>query len=425
MRPIARQHSRRRERGTALTELAILVPLFVIIFMWAQFFTDLGLVKLKAEEAARYALWEMAVQQPVGGAAASVQDRFKDLASPNVPEFQLARPMGTQSFTAPVTVTVAIADQLGEPFGGSIPQPNNGGGFWGQIASWLARFTGRVVDTMLRRFGLETTSSAQVTDVSMTVQDRAFPGFRFLPLLVRDPGPPRTVTVHASSPRMLVDSWKAWASKYNPSRGDIRNIETSPYESYGSNFPGDDGLPERVVSAWVANAAFFGLGNQLSSATRAFTYIGLRNPLSTDTHAGSTNSRDASGPITMLPGRTDSRGWTVSSGRPIKRYGGDFSSNYNSKETRSVGLSGEDHPRFTVPGRIYSTEWTGSGGTMTPVQSWHSRNPYTMMFDCRDVFYMGSVRGGGLGANTSRHKMDFASYQTRMYRSCPRGSNQW
>ena len=209
------------EEGTALTELAILAPIFILIFMWAQFFVDLGLVKLKAEEAARFALWEMAAQQPIGGTVSAVRDRFSDLASPPVAEFQKSTPIGTHSFTGAVTVNTTIRDRLGETFGGSIPQPQGGGGFWNTILGFLARVTGRVVDFMLGRFGLDTNTAAQVTEVSMTVPNRIFPGFSFLPLLVRDPGPPRTVTIRTRSPRMLVDTWKAWASKYNPSRRDL------------------------------------------------------------------------------------------------------------------------------------------------------------------------------------------------------------
>jgi len=415
------------EQGTALTELAILVPIFVIVFMWAQFFVDLGLVKLKAEEASRFALWEMTVQQPTGGTISSVRDRFRDLASPQTAEFQRSQPIGTHSFTGPVTIDVQMSDRLGEPFGGRIPQPE-GGGIIGQVMGWIARFAGQVADSMLRRFGLDTNTSARVDGVAMTVPNRIFPGFSFLPYLVRDPGPPRTVTVRAASPRMMVDSWKAWASKYNPSGNDLRNIETSVYESYGSSFPGDDGLPERVVSARVRAAAFFGLGQTLGNVGRAFTYVGFRNPLSTDTHAGSTNSRDQSGPITMLPGKVDRRANSVASGRPVKRYGAEFSHRDTPTpvERRTVGMSGEDHFRFTVPGIIHSTEWSGSGGTPArSLPTYQTRNPYTMMYDCRDGFYMGSIRGGGPGNAVIHHRTGFSTWQQRMYRGCPTGANQW
>ena len=40
------------DSGTDLTEFAIVAPLFIILIYWSQFFADLGVLKLKAEEAA-------------------------------------------------------------------------------------------------------------------------------------------------------------------------------------------------------------------------------------------------------------------------------------------------------------------------------------------------------------------------------------
>ena len=46
------------ESGQALVEFAIVVPLIVMVFMFSMWFTELVQIKLKVQEAARYAAWE-------------------------------------------------------------------------------------------------------------------------------------------------------------------------------------------------------------------------------------------------------------------------------------------------------------------------------------------------------------------------------
>src|SRR5437868_3212743 len=70
------------DSGTALTELAIIAPMFILIVMWSEFFWNVGLVKLKVEEAARFTTWEMTAQREPAMVADEVQDRFQDLESP-------------------------------------------------------------------------------------------------------------------------------------------------------------------------------------------------------------------------------------------------------------------------------------------------------------------------------------------------------
>ena len=46
------------QSGSALVEAAILFPCLVLILFWSIAFTDVLILKLKASEAARFALWE-------------------------------------------------------------------------------------------------------------------------------------------------------------------------------------------------------------------------------------------------------------------------------------------------------------------------------------------------------------------------------
>jgi len=54
-----RRHPSRSPRGAATVEFALSVPILVMILMFSMYLTDLVRVKLKLQEAARYAVWEM------------------------------------------------------------------------------------------------------------------------------------------------------------------------------------------------------------------------------------------------------------------------------------------------------------------------------------------------------------------------------
>src|SRR5512137_163924 len=49
---------RRHEQGQALVEFAIVAPLIIMVLMFSIWFVELVQIKLKVQEAARYAAWE-------------------------------------------------------------------------------------------------------------------------------------------------------------------------------------------------------------------------------------------------------------------------------------------------------------------------------------------------------------------------------
>ncbi|MCK5688943.1 pilus assembly protein, partial [Myxococcota bacterium] len=51
-----------QQRGSALTEFAIMVPLFLAMIYGSIFLSDLGAVRLKAQEIARFLTWSFSVQ---------------------------------------------------------------------------------------------------------------------------------------------------------------------------------------------------------------------------------------------------------------------------------------------------------------------------------------------------------------------------
>ena len=80
--PERRTTPRRGERGSAMVEGAIIIPVLLILIYWSSAMTDIMTLKIKASEAARFALWETTVFR--GGAQISndVAQRFPDLKSP-------------------------------------------------------------------------------------------------------------------------------------------------------------------------------------------------------------------------------------------------------------------------------------------------------------------------------------------------------
>ena len=70
------------DEGSALTEAAIALPCLVLAICWSAALTDVLILKCKAAEALRYALWENTVFKPPTRIDAEVRSRFADLRSP-------------------------------------------------------------------------------------------------------------------------------------------------------------------------------------------------------------------------------------------------------------------------------------------------------------------------------------------------------
>ena len=77
--PFAKHKQRKGERGSALTEGAILIPVLILIMYWSSAMTDVMVLKIKSQEAARFALWELTVFRDPIAINGDVQSRFADL----------------------------------------------------------------------------------------------------------------------------------------------------------------------------------------------------------------------------------------------------------------------------------------------------------------------------------------------------------
>ena len=73
--------ARSTERGSAMVEAAIVFPVLVVIVMWSAAIADIMVLKLKAAEAARYALFETTVLHTGPQIDADVQARYLEAAA--------------------------------------------------------------------------------------------------------------------------------------------------------------------------------------------------------------------------------------------------------------------------------------------------------------------------------------------------------
>ena len=331
----------RRECGSALVEAAIVLPCLVLILHWSVALTELLLVRLKAGEAARRALWETTI----GRAPRFVEESGSGLWS--------SRPL---RFRTSIGLRAAL---------GPIP---------------------RAFDGAARRFGLDMGGAAAVR---ARLEEVPLPGW-VLPggdLPWRrgsgDFGRPASLAaveapVASAAPLHIVfDTWTGWP----PAGADV----AATYD-----------VVEREVGRRVSAIAYFGIRSGPlahvasavedalgTSAGRAV--FGGRAP---DVFAtGRMDDAKNPGPISILPSEKTRAGDVLSSAEPPRLRGEEAFSD------------GEDSPRATVPFRIYGRYWTRSGGSDgdrgTATEPYPARltekNAYVTSWNCRGRFFAGAT----------------------------------
>ncbi|QSQ25044.1 pilus assembly protein [Pyxidicoccus parkwayensis] len=148
------RHLRRHPRGAATVEFALSVPVLVMILMFSMYLTELVRAKLKLQEAARYAVWEMtsyalsdfakgdndaAFEDARKEAQEEWVDRYKDLDSvePNGrSENLIARYQNVQGKITNKEIEFLESGMLGNPSTGE------GGGLAGAILSPISNGAG-------------------------------------------------------------------------------------------------------------------------------------------------------------------------------------------------------------------------------------------------------------------------------------------
>jgi hypothetical protein len=415
----------RDEEGTALVETAIVVPCLVLVVLWSSALTDMLVLKLKAAEAARYALWESTVFKDPAQISAEVERRFSDLASPEdvrFPHTALLLYPRARDLRWRAEVDMASAEAS---LGGS-SAPSAGGGPWESFVNALAGTFPRAVDAALGTMSFNTHGVA-LARVALAAEEGA--GRRLLPggdlpgaRGRRDLAAPRSLrslALQAPLPtqrplRLVFDPWKAWPrpAPYAPP-GASATVATSPSRTYPE--------VEKQVSAQLRRIAFFGVDRipgfrQLDDFARLVLRSGVgeaaaggKLPDIFSTSRMDDTSGGGGGPITILPPERAAESWVPQrceiAGRDVPcptQRAGDVTSASGTvlalDGDRSVG-SGVDRLRYTLPYRIRSVYWRRYGGldreldsrALDPLEArLAGENAYVKSYRCRGHFFGGS-----------------------------------
>jgi hypothetical protein len=416
------------ERGSALVEAAILIPVLILIVYWSSAFSDVLLLKLKASEAARYALFETTVWKSPSQIDSEVQARFADLRSPasikNDWTGLLLYPKSSDLHWQ--TQVDMVERKLG---GGDTQAPTDGGGVMSSVVQTVAGFLASNLQTVMRlqRFNTFGKARVRVTLGGKKASQTIILGGGDL-VGARGRGqnelgaPPSLLNLafeapfRANRPMQLVfDTWKAWPkpSEYTLNGADT-NVGTDPALTYP--------VVERQVEAQVDKIAFFGLRqfgwfqtvdgvfNKLVHGSVTQTLLGgdLPNVFST----GRMDDPNVRGPLTILPqGPADASFVPNTCDQPGGSQGkcfvqrvGDVRSATDGNRTSLSGddafTDGEDGTRYTVPYKINTRDWTQSG--CAQASDWGSqatsaipaklatKNPYVVAWGCRGHYFTGS-----------------------------------
>jgi len=380
--------ARTPHRGSALLELAIAIPILLLVILWSRHLVDITLLRLAADEAARYAAWELAAGQATPSIQRDVQRRFVDLSSPRSHDHRA--PAGTATLPAVEVSEVRLGRRLLAPTDGRTGS--------GPDSSVISQLAGQPVDHAMRFLGFDTRGSVSAR-VTLKVAKPLVPAVLLLgadgreddkttkePSADGKAAASKALTVTATAPRMLVDSWRAWPG---PDAVASQDISTSPYRTYGKG-----SAPEQEVAARLKGAAFAGLqSGPFAVVDRTISsllgMLSLPSPLQTGTWA-------EGGPVVMLPGAPARQRFSPAAGQPLQRGGG-----FTTPSDRLTPILAEtplhrpDRLRASgVAAALHTAEWTADGGTARREPPSADPNPATSAYRCRDAWFMGATRPG-------------------------------
>jgi len=419
-----------RERGSAMTEAAIIFPCLVLIIYWSAALTDVMVLKLKAAEALRYSLWESTVFKPPGQINAEVQQKFVDLRSPrdeNVAYtgllmYPLTRDMLWGASVDSTSTNVSI---------GGNPKIPPGTGIERFIYMLMGAIAGTVDGEMRReRFNVHGKALARVTLIHARHDEQYSPILKGGDLLglkggndLDHPQSMTNFTFQAPLPSqramsLVFDTWKAWPK---PAAYNTDNAPDSPSVTPMRTYP----VVEDQVSAQVKQIAFFGLTRQwwFGKVQSAGQFIlGLLGPFAggdlpdvfSTARMDNPNSRDR-GPITIMPPERADVNWAP--GQCDYRGGMEPCNSSRLGDLRTTSPSpvpidqfvtlgpGVDRTRYTLPYRINTYYWNNnSGGTNNddnpatssritpPSAKLAQNNDYVGTYKCRGHYFGGSQR---------------------------------
>ena len=376
------------ERGSALVEAAILIPVLILIVYWSSAFSDVLLLKLKASEAARYALFETTVWKSPSQIDSEVQARFADLRSPaSVKNNWTGLLLYPKSSNLHWRTQVDIVEAKFEDV--DTTAPTDGGGVMSSFVQKVAGFLSNNLQKVMQfqRFNTFGKAEVRVTLGGHKPSDTIILGGGDL-VGARGRGqnelgaPPSLLNLAFEAPfrtnspmKLVFDTWKAWPkpSEYTLNGADT-NVATDPALTYP--------VVERQVEAQIDKIAFFGLRNFDWFRTADGVFNKLVHNRITGTLLGgdvtsvfSTGRMDdpnVRGPLTILPqGPADASFVPNTCDQPGGKRGtcfvqrvGDVRSATDRNQTSLSGEDAltdcEDGTRYTVPYKINTRYWRQS-----------------------------------------------------------------
>jgi len=421
----------RRESGSAMVEAAIIFPILMLLVWWSAAMTDVLILKLKAAEAARFALFETTVFSSGPQIDAEVQRRFVDLRSPASIEVA-----DTGLLMYPLAVDLAWSANVNTSFkqvalGGTAPTinglPGIVGGFVNLVLGWITKS----VDGAMKREKFNTRGSAgvRITLVHARHDENASIILKGGDLLgnaggndLDHPASMTDFTFQAPLPserplQIVFDTWKAWPKPPALTLdGAPTNIAVSPYQTYPT--------VEQQTARQVEKIAFFGLTSQpwvttLRNIVTKITGSGISQAILggrlPDVLSSEPMDGPRRGPLTILPADKADVGWVPNAcanenggTRPCdsQRVGDVFTSSagittLNDNEAMGWGV---DRARYTLPYRINTNYWKTSGGTDNPQNKTAQlvaattaftklarKNEYVNSWACRGHYFAGAI----------------------------------
>jgi len=174
-----------RQRGSAVTEMALVSPIFVVLLLWGAYVTDLGRARIKQLEAARFLTWELASHRLSDPATADHAERFRaarDRAADDTARRYATLEGHGAAAKSQGTVTRASLrrEQLDvQPVGLDVAGAIETRGMTAGALDEVVRVLGRAQRPALQRFGLNLDRIGGRTEVKASVENRLLPK-RFL-----------------------------------------------------------------------------------------------------------------------------------------------------------------------------------------------------------------------------------------------------
>jgi len=253
-----RHRARRGQRGTALTEFAILAPALIVLVFWANYFWEVQHVRLKGAELARFMAFERTVRQDTSGIATSAMERYQDLDGST----KTGGPRQGFGFQNPFHIAVQVEDVEATLAEESLSGRGSAGGAMGFLDKALT-ILGDSAELVAKMMGLDPAKGGVRAQVDIRIENGLIP--RQLAFLRTGFGEGQ-LDLHFTEQFMMVhDTWRAWGPGDDPADSYAR-VEQLTYER-------------------VQRAAYAGIVNEkgvLDAIGKVLTVIGLDFPFMTD-----------------------------------------------------------------------------------------------------------------------------------------------